>query len=59
MLNITHMKHVCVRENVDDLLVVANYTCQQCFSLQLEQEVKVTPPGRRVTPTETGLTGNF
>lgn len=59
MLNITHMKHLCVHENGDDLLVVANYTWQQCFSWQLEQEVKITPPGRHVTPTETGLTGNL
>lgn len=47
---------------VCDLLLVANYTCQQCFSLLLEQEAKVTPPGRHVTPkTETGFgfTGNF
>lgn len=51
---------VCAR-NPDDLLVVANYTCQRCFPLQLEEEVKVTPPGRHVTPTETvfGFTGNF
>lgn len=50
---------MCVCENGDDLLAVANYTCQQCFSLQLEQEVKVTQPGGHVTPTETGFTGNF
>ncbi len=53
--------YVCVCWDRDDLLLVANYTCQRCFSLPLEQEAKVTTPGRHVTPTETvfGFTGNF
>lgn len=52
---------VCVCKTGDDLLAAANYTCQRCVSLLLEQEVKVTPPGSRVTAADAafGFTGNF
>lgn len=54
VLNLTHMRLTCACLR-RELLVVANYTCQQCFSLQLAKEVKVTPPGTHVTPTEPDL----
>lgn len=63
MLNLTRKTRVCVcvRKTGDDLLAAANYTCQRCVSLLLEQEVKVTPPGSRVTAADAafGFTGNF
>lgn len=61
MLNLTRKTRVCVRKTGDDLLAAANYTCQRCVSLLLEQEVKVTPPGSRVTAADAafGFTGNL
>lgn len=56
MLNLTRERHVCSR-------IEATYWWWLIihFSSPLEQEVKVTPPGRHVAPTETvsGFTGNF